>query len=473
MARSCGTCRDRRILCDRALPTCTQCTRSSRPCKGYGLRLSWPKAKNDKRSIVRGPLRGQSSAQKGFSSLVNASSWDIRMHHYLLGHRAHGSIPLGFAVPMPVNPVKFEDADYDLFQYFQTTASRALTTLGPDPVDLCGILMRISLSSPSSSATAVYRALLGFSSLHRYGVQSQAFEFKVSALNALAAASGREIGATEAIQHVAAGMLLCSFEIHKASCTSGQWQSYITGVKQVINASSLGNSPPDELGTLLDWVNYHDALARFTALHWREPPPPSKSLGDPQCKELFQVVTDPTPMLRSTPSEANALLGLLSEGCDLLSNRQRMLGPEYESALKLLKKSKALFITDSKNPILEIFHLAILIYLNRATNHAIEPASKTHLRIERAFSLLPTMAACERQFPLFVLACEARTDQERCTILDLLARTGKAVSSRSVALLTRLIEAVWVQDDLATGWLDYGEKLRAIIGRCPNLPTFV
>ena len=59
------------------------------------------------------------------------------------------------------------------------------------------------------------QSLLALSSLHRYGVQSQAIGLKNSSLKALAASSNPEgsLGVTEVTQHIAAVMLLCSFEV--------------------------------------------------------------------------------------------------------------------------------------------------------------------------------------------------------------------------------------------------------------------
>jgi hypothetical protein len=75
--------------------------------------------------------------------------------------------------------------------------------------------MHVALESNTPSSAAVLRSLLALSSLHRYGVQSQAMELKISSLKALAIASASEgsFGAKEVMQHVAAGMLLCSFEV--------------------------------------------------------------------------------------------------------------------------------------------------------------------------------------------------------------------------------------------------------------------
>jgi hypothetical protein len=88
-----------------------------------------------------------------------------------------------------------------------------LTTFGQDPGELGNVIIRIAVGSNSPSSSALLRSLLALSSLHRYGVQSQALELKISSLKALAAASHADLGTKEAIQHVATGMLLCSFEV--------------------------------------------------------------------------------------------------------------------------------------------------------------------------------------------------------------------------------------------------------------------
>ena len=151
-------------------------------------------------------------------------------------------------------------------------ASASLATFGQDTTNLGRFLLRISLEGKTASAAAQFQALIAFSSLHRYGIQSQAAEAKIAALANLAQGSFEpSFGAIGAIQHIGTGMLLCSFEVHQASCASGQWTQYLEGVKTVIKASSIKTllqfSP--DVAVLLDWLHYHDVLARFSLLHWR------------------------------------------------------------------------------------------------------------------------------------------------------------------------------------------------------------
>jgi len=151
-------------------------------------------------------------------------------------------------------------------------ASGSLATFGQDATALGNTLVRIALEGETASAAAVLQALLAFSSLHRYGLQSQAVELKTAALGSLAEGSfAPSLSAKDTIQHIATGMLLCSFEVHQLSCTSGQWTRYLGGVKAVINASSIKTLLQfgSDVAVLLDWVHYHDVLARFSLLHWK------------------------------------------------------------------------------------------------------------------------------------------------------------------------------------------------------------
>lgn len=164
-------------------------------------------------------------------------------------------------------------------------ASSSLATFGHDATALGNTLARIALDGETASAAAVLQALLAFSSLHRYGLHAKAIELKITALGKLAEGSAApSLSAKETVQHIAAGMLLCSFEVHQSSCTSGQWTGYLGGVKTVINESSIKRLlqlDPD-VAVLLDWVYYHDIHARFSLLYWKRggaPRLPSTPLG--------------------------------------------------------------------------------------------------------------------------------------------------------------------------------------------------
>ncbi|KAL4770352.1 fungal-specific transcription factor domain-containing protein [Aspergillus nidulans var. acristatus] len=359
------------------------------------------------------------------------------------------------------------------------TASRALAVLGHDPISISNILIPLALVDSSPSSTAVRQALLGLSSLHRDGVQAQAFEFKISAIKSLKAASHTNIGAAEALQHIAAGMLLCSFEIHRASCTSSQWHLFINGVKQVLYASILPFKRDSVVSTMMDWVFYHHSMGRFSTLHWQPvlhteycPPAicwkvrfPSFRCANYHPLTLYQVS-------QLTPSPTNTLLILLNLGYQIFAAN-----PESVPAGILQNLGWELLnlpLPDTLDPTFELFYLSVLVYFNRMTDCAIERRSASQTRIQRALTIFATLDSCPRQFPLLIIGCEARTDDDRCTVLELINRTEKTASSRSVDILNALIRAVWVQDDLAGDReLDYREKMTALISVCSFMPMFV
>jgi hypothetical protein len=75
---------DRKVRCDRAIPVCQRCYQANRECKGYSVKLSWPREKDRRRAIVGSNFKDNGGAQKAVSvSMVNASSWDIEMYYYI------------------------------------------------------------------------------------------------------------------------------------------------------------------------------------------------------------------------------------------------------------------------------------------------------------------------------------------------------------------------------------------------------
>ena len=124
----------------------------------------------------------------------------------------------------------------------------------------------------------------------------------------------------------------------------------------------------------------------------------------------------------------------------------------------------------------EAFELATLVYLNRISAPLLDDQPlRTQQRIDKAFAVLSQLGSCERQFPVFVLGCEARTDTQRAIVLDLISKTEGNVASRSFRHVKLLLEAIWAQDDLVDGQhgsLNYWNKLSSTMSRSPNPPCF-
>jgi len=88
-----------------------------------------------------------------------------------------------------------------------------VATFGLHVTEIRNILLQMALSDGSPTTKAVMQSMLAVSSLHRFGPRSQAINLKVSALRTLAESLVTGIDTKGAFQHIAAGMLLCTFEV--------------------------------------------------------------------------------------------------------------------------------------------------------------------------------------------------------------------------------------------------------------------
>ena len=178
---------------------------------GPPVRLAWPKTNDTRRSVVgkSPPLRKARNGKNGSDLfIVSVSQRDMEMHC--------STTDLTLDGPLRWFPQEIHVGERELLQHFQLAASKALAILGHDPAQLGNALIRVALASNTASAGALLKSLLAFSSLHRHDVHAQAVELKVEAIEALGAASRStcsDVEIPEAIQHVATGMLLCTFEV--------------------------------------------------------------------------------------------------------------------------------------------------------------------------------------------------------------------------------------------------------------------
>ncbi|KAK3374751.1 fungal-specific transcription factor domain-containing protein [Podospora didyma] len=434
-------------------------------------RLSWPHAGDGRRAIVgKSPAVGQRPRDPpvDLDHMVHVSQRDIEMHYHFASSAA-GTMPL-LDIPLAWNPTALDVGSQELLPYFQHTAYKALAAFGHDPVELGGTLIRAALSSNSPLSTAVLQSLLAFSALHRHGVCPQAVELKISALKSIGEAPvGENLSAAEAVQHVAAGMLLCSWEVHQSSCTSGEWRCYVRGVKGIMQISGLGKEQQDnDVSTLLDWVYYHDVHARFCLRHWRRAAR-EKSPSPPPVNAVSQA-----------PPPALTLIELLSELCDAVDPQGPAMTDEHIEYLRILDwRIRSTTVPPSAHDtantplVTELYKHAMLVYLNRATNNILNQGARTKEVIEKSFATFVQLGSCDRQFPVFILGCEARTDAQRAIVLDLISRTEKGVSSRSFNHVRILVQAIWAQDDLAAVEIGYWDKLSYVISCCGIMPTFV
>ncbi|RDW71013.1 hypothetical protein BP6252_07576 [Coleophoma cylindrospora] len=497
MPKGCGTCRDRKVSCDRTAPRCRRCIVSSRACQGYGIRLSWPKVKVHRRAILGSSSKQEIAAPMVSTAwVISASTWDIEMHHYMsdLGLKDRRRlVPPVMPRPISWSPIKLDTQGSDLLHYFEQVASYSLATYGYRAADVREILMRIALTDDTASTRAVMLSILAVASIHRFGPQAQAIQYKTSSIQALSASLRSDMGMAESVQHVAAGMLLCTFETQQAAETSGLWLCYLCGVKDIINANDLSekSTPDSDVFALLGWVYYHDTLSTFSIRHWRR----HATIGDAYIKEVgVELARSRTADCKETKIPglmplSHQILCLLKQPCHtLLEPSDPQHGTEsHESYLRSLQwKLMRIPIPNiadepfqvhshteaAENVDMELYRLASLVYLARIAGPLLQNKGGVHKFIERAFVLFSRLGIYRRPFPLLIFGLEARTDNRRIALLDLITETENTTPVRNLGVVKSMIQSIWVQDDLAREEIEYRDRLNVTISSSENLPTF-
>jgi len=119
-----------------------------------------------------------------------------------------------------------------------------------------------------------------------------------------------------------------------------------------------------------------------------------------------------------------------------------------------------------------MYQTATRIYLVRAAQSSWETSTELDSLIDGALAM-PVLRSCSctHFFPLFIVACEARTDERRAAILSLIGRAEISVQARNMAWLKDVIRSIWVQYDLYADsdlLVDYLAMISAVVSRASS-----
>lgn len=159
---------------------------------------------------------------------------------------------------------------------------------------------------------------------------------------------------------------------------------------------------------------------------------------------------------------------------------------EYQSRLKSLEGTLiSKFMVKNKIPgtdsqddiIVELYRLASLVYLWRGSACPGIRDTRLGALIDRGFDLIRDLKQCDRSFPLMVIGSEARSDEERIVMLDLIQRTGARHNEGILMRLRIGLEMIWSQRDLEADEDEYFDQLYlhrmdTVISSACTLPFF-
>ena len=124
----------------------------------------------------------------------------------------------------------------------------------------------------------------------------------------------------------------------------------------------------------------------------------------------------------------------------------------------------------------ELYRLAGLVYLHRAGRRSRLGFPPTETALRRAYSIIEQLESCECVWPLFIVGCEARSDEHRLLILQKLSNVLQIRNTSNTRSIKAMIEASWKQADLCeeeSQEPDYVLKINALISANKVLPIFM
>lgn len=124
----------------------------------------------------------------------------------------------------------------------------------------------------------------------------------------------------------------------------------------------------------------------------------------------------------------------------------------------------------------QLYQVATRVYLARASQSPQEPAANMDFLIDSAYAGPVQSCYCRHFFPLLIIACEARTDEQRVAILNLIDRTDRKGYVRSMKTFRTQVQSFWIQHDLhADSDLisNYLSMMKAAVSSTSALPSYV
>ncbi|EEY19360.1 conserved hypothetical protein [Verticillium alfalfae VaMs.102] len=322
---------------------------------------------------------------------------------------------------------------------------------------------------------------------------------KLAALQALSKSVSQATDVKSAVQHVAASMVLSVFETQQTAETTNQWLFYLRGATSIVRSHSTAAFCSITAGSsILEWVYYHGLLARFSLRHWRQPMQEAKNDAAEYTTPTHNPWTtvDDTLLDRSARYMKEGLKhNIMFEPLNVLSSVVAELLPRHDRAAQTTQyrarvielgnqvqrmrtsgdQMKGDAVAKVRAAKAEAYRISTIIYMSRVTGEPVVPESDFRSLVERGLRMVSLIGGCERPLPLLILGSEARTDEARVRVLNLLGASNDRGRHRDLRSVRWLLHALWTQDDLASEEdreVDYIDKLSYVFSSSVLVPHF-
>ncbi|KAH7136401.1 fungal-specific transcription factor domain-containing protein [Dactylonectria macrodidyma] len=482
--KPCSNCRNRKIACDRTLPSCTTCAKRKKVCSGYAVNLSWPRAGDTRRASVANVTRFTSTGRVAF---LNTSTWDVSLYLNVTDTATRLDL-LRTPSPRPSlrTPrlaTRVPPADYP-------SAGKLAASQGDHRQDICSLLYRMSLIDETSPSLAVRHSLNALTYLHMKDLPSS-IQYRMLAISALRRTISQALDVSTRPQAVAASMLLSIYEVADRSGTIRDWSTYFDGCVMIFAAGQ--QAPLKHIGdasTLLGWVLYYNVFYKFGIAHWPRRTKQQEVIANRQ-NLISQVASHPhRQIIQNTLGCSLEILSLLSQAVELFRRRKGWGPPSIELQLAIdelqlqletvhqrLYNGKDIEVkheTGSNNhytPVSRLFQLAVLIYLDRVVRASPISSPVSQAAAHEAFDILQDVRVCERPFPMFMLSLQAEEECDRLLVLDALRNSKSKRALGDSKMAEQMIQRIWSQQDLhGEEGVDAPLVINAVFGTYPTPP---
>ncbi|KAL6889162.1 fungal-specific transcription factor domain-containing protein [Trichoderma evansii] len=375
-------------------------------------------------------------------------------------------------------------------------------TFGNDVLDVQQLLAKMIANSTKSSAIALRHALLALS-FQFFVISTKAIQHQNQAIQYLQTAIDRSLPweKDEALQSIAASMLLSVYEMENGESPL-RWAIFFSGTKRIVDTIYIpGKAYEGDSAIMMDWIFYYYTMCKFSVLHWlrkdeqqtwiarqrkiMSKPPHSASQHTarkiPQANCLMQILPSWGCSLE--------LLDILHEIFDNVFDRdsEQHKSPEHNARLKVLEQrlhhltqceqsdiSRVDRSPSYNTQIAEFYRLAALLYIQRVARSNSRDTPHVINLVAKAYRVLELMARCDRPWPLFVIALEASTEDERRLVLVTIETLLERKPLRKWTMLRTMIQQAWAQSDLGkTNSLDALLLYQSVINAQRIPPMFI
>ncbi|KAL2066915.1 hypothetical protein VTL71DRAFT_1339 [Oculimacula yallundae] len=443
MSKGCWTCKVRKIGRDKTPPSCNNCARTKRCCEGYGVKLHWPESADGRRPVhAWDSLPHQQRVETHFPHncsnvyFFNTTNDDMKcvtIDAWTHNTRGNGmssierSLEYGYEVDSSTD-------DNQLLSYYHGVLSGMITTIDDDQNGFRSILLPNALSHQSLASQSLHEAILALSALH---------------LQDRIHSGQRETGTC---------MMLCVCDVFDA--VDGSWYSHMHAANTISRSMLAQYTPSDSTAHfLISWLTYHKVLSEFSC----PPDQPSTQIGSlkvPVTEAHNQVIIGSLGCSMQV-LECISCINHLARTIDqhplkALSPEMSLIAEQLESQLDTLQQVPRIVHEGISRQIdeariintAELYRISTHVYLCQTVSNNSEDNSRLRHLVSEALLVLKKLVICTSPWPLFIIACEIATDEERIIILDILVKMQTVRRIGNVAIMRNIIKAVWKRTDL-------------------------